>query len=93
MNALKVEKSQPEAIRLLRDALAIDPNHKDSRYYLAQALVGTCDTEGALRELAILQGIAPASHRAWQQWGVLRGQSTTDPAHLMAAEEALQRAY
>jgi tetratricopeptide (TPR) repeat protein len=93
MNALKVEKSQPEAIRLLRDALAIDPNHQDSRYYLAQALVGTGDTEGALRELAILQGIAPASHRAWQQWGVLRVQSTTDPAHLMAAEEALQRAY
>ncbi len=93
MNALKVNLDPPKAIRLLRDALAIDPNHQDSRYYLAQALVGTGDTESALRELSILQGIAPASHRAWQQWGVLRVQSTTDPAHLIAAEEALQRAY
>ena len=93
MNALKVDLNLPEAIRLLRDALAIDPNHQDSRYYLAQALVGTGDTESALRELTILQGIAPASHRAWQQWGVLRVQSATDPAHLIAAEEALQRAY
>ena len=93
MNALKVDLNLPEAIRLLRDALAIDPNHQDSRYYLAQALVGTGDTESALRELTILQGIAPASHRAWQQLGVLRVPSTTDPAHLMAAEDALQKAY
>lgn len=93
MNALKVDKDHPKAIGLLRDALAIDPNHQDSRYYLAQALVGTGDTESALRELTLLQGIAPASHRAWQQWGVLRVQSATDPAHLIAAEDALQRAY
>lgn len=93
MNALKVDRDHPKAIRLLRDALAIDPNHQDSRYYLAQALVGMGDTESALRELTFLQGIAPASHRAWQQWGVLRVQSTTDLAHLIAGEDALQRAY
>ncbi len=93
MKALKVDLDPDRAIRLLRDALELDPNHQDSRYYLAQALAGAGDTESALRELGALQGRAPDSHRAWQQWGVLRARFTTDPAHLTAAEEALQRAY
>ena len=93
MTALKVERDVPKAIRLLRAALALDPDHQDSRYYLAQALAESGDTESALRELTTLQGIAPTSHRAWQQWGALRLQSTNDPAHLIAAENALQRAY
>jgi tetratricopeptide (TPR) repeat protein len=93
MNALKVDQDIPKAIHRLRQALELDPDHQDSRYYLAQALAGIGEIESALRELTILQDVAPDSHRAWQQWGILRARFASDSTHLAEAEEALQRAY
>lgn len=72
MAAMKVEKDNRKAIGLFREALALNPAHEDSRYYLGHCLAGEGDPEAALAELAELQRINPASHRAWQQWGILR---------------------
>src|ERR1044071_4065735 len=48
MNALKVEKDYPKAIRLFRCALELNPQHEDSHYYLGQCLASEGDIYGAL---------------------------------------------
>jgi tetratricopeptide (TPR) repeat protein len=92
MNAMKVEQDNPKAIRLFREAIALNPKHEDSRYYLGLCLASQGETAGALAALADLQHLNPQSHRAWQQWGVVRALSATTDADLAAAEQALQRA-
>lgn len=93
MNAMKVAKDNRQAIGLFREALALNPAHEDSRYYLGHCLAAEGDAEGALAELAELQRINPNSHRAWQQWGILRATFHRHPADLAAAEQALDRAH
>ena len=47
------------AIPLFREALALDPTHEDSRYYLANCLADLGDPEAALAELDTLRAAQP----------------------------------
>lgn len=55
MDAMKVERDHLKAIRLFREAIALNPQHEDSRYYLGLCLASQGDTEGALAALEGLQ--------------------------------------
>ncbi|KAB2653188.1 MAG: tetratricopeptide repeat protein, partial [Verrucomicrobia bacterium] len=92
MDAMKVHGDNAEAIRLFRDAIALNPAHEDSRYYLGLCLASRGETDAALEALAALQRLNPQSHRAWQQWGVVRALFARGDADLAAAEGALERA-
>jgi tetratricopeptide (TPR) repeat protein len=92
MDAMKKDGNIAGAIRLFREALALNPAHEDSRYYLANCLAAQGDLGGALTELAELQRINPRSHRAFQRWGVLAAASATSRVQLNAAERSLQQA-
>jgi Flp pilus assembly protein TadD len=93
MDAMKISHDTAGAIRLFREALELDPQHEDSRYYLGLCLATQGDLPGALAELQTLRRINPQSHRAWQQAGVLRAVSATSPAELAEAETLLERAH
>jgi len=93
MNAMKVEKDNAKAAPLFREALALNPAHEDSIYYLATCLASQGDTDGALAQLAELKRISPQSQRAFAQWGTLRAISAKSPTDLQAAEESLARAH
>ena len=93
MNAMKVEKDNPKAIRLFRAALQLDPRHEDALYYLGQCLATEGDTTGALEQLGKLTRLNPHSHRGFQQWGVVRACSAVTAADLVAAEQSLERAH
>jgi len=93
MDAMKLEQDNAKAIGLFREAIAFNPEHEDSRYYLGLCLASQGDTTGALAALAELQQLNPQSHRAWQQWGVLRALAAVNDADLVAAEQALERAH
>lgn len=93
MDAMKTENDRPKAIGLFREALAIDPHHEDSLYYLGLCLAETGDTEAALAELNKLRTFNPSGHRAWQQWGIIRASTSRRAADLEAASAALQRAH
>ncbi|MEE9561938.1 MAG: FG-GAP-like repeat-containing protein, partial [Thermoanaerobaculia bacterium] len=92
MDAVKKEGDLPKAIGLFRQALALDPEHEDSRYYLANCLAALGDLEGAMTELDTMRRLSPGSHRAHKQWGVLRALSAESDADLEAAGQALERA-
>ncbi|MHC1763040.1 MAG: tetratricopeptide repeat protein [Verrucomicrobiia bacterium] len=77
----------------MRRTWASNPAHEDSRYYLGLCLASEGRTERALAQLRELQRINPQSHRAWQQWGVLRASSSREPADLESAQGALERAH
>ncbi len=93
MQALKVEKNLTKAIALFREALALDPDHEDARYYLATCLAAQGDAEGALAEYARLTRGNPRSHRGFQAWGTLRAATARSAADLEAAEAALTKAH
>lgn len=93
MNAMKVEQNNAKAIGLFHEAIRLNPRHEDSRYYLGLCLASQGDIDGALNALASLQQVNPQSHRAWQQWGVVRAFYARSDADLAAAEQALQRAH
>lgn len=93
MNAMKVEKDNAKAILLFREALALNPTHEDSLYYLAACLASQGDTDGALAQLAQLKRDNPQCQRAFAQWGTLRAMSAKSPADLQAAEDSLARAH
>jgi tetratricopeptide (TPR) repeat protein len=93
MNAMKIDKDTPTAISLFRQALAIDPKHEDSLYYLGLCLAETGDASGALVQLGELKRINPSSHRAWQQWGIIQASAAQNPAELESAAVALERAH
>jgi TolA-binding protein len=86
MNAMKIEKAYPKAIRLFRAALTLDPKHEDARYYLGQCLASEGNMPGALEQFEELTYLNPHSHRGFQQWGVARACSATSAADLVAAE-------
>ncbi len=92
MDAMKVRRNNAEAIRRFREAIALDPLHEDSRYYLGLCLASEGDTPAALAALEELQRLNPQSHRAWQQWGVIRAIHAQADADLDAAEHALRQA-
>jgi tetratricopeptide (TPR) repeat protein len=93
MNALKIETNFSKAIQSFRAALALNPNHEDSHYYLAQCLAATGAPEAALTQLDALTRINPRSHRGFQQWGRLRAIFARNGADLAAAERALEGAH
>jgi enediyne biosynthesis protein E4 len=93
MDAMKIDKNPARAVALFRQTLRIDPQHEDSLYYLGLSLVETGDSAGALSTLAELRRLNPASHRGWQQWGIIRAASATGSDDLRAASTALERAH
>jgi enediyne biosynthesis protein E4 len=93
MDAMRTHGDAGTAVGLFREALALDPRHEDSRYYLANALAMLGDTDGSLGELEELTRINSRSHRGHKRWGVLRARSARSPADLEAAEQSLLRAY
>lgn len=93
MDAMKLEQDNAKAIGLFREAIVLNPRHEDSRYYLGLCLASQGDTLGALTALAELQQLNPQSHRAWQQWGVLRALAAENEDDLAAAEQALEQAH
>ncbi len=92
MNAVKVENDHAKAVGLFRSALALNPGHEDSHYYLAQSLASLNDAEGAIEELRTLTRLNPQSHRAYQAWGSLRAVFARNEADLAEAAQALNRA-
>jgi enediyne biosynthesis protein E4 len=92
MDAMKRRGDLDEAIRHFRRALAIDPGHEDSRYYLADCLWLQGHTHEALAELDELRRRSPGSHRAHRQWATLRAASAQTQADLAAAAEVAERA-
>ncbi|RMH18828.1 MAG: hypothetical protein D6696_12250 [Acidobacteria bacterium] len=92
MDAMKRDGDCERAIVLFRQALELDPEHEDARYYLGQCLAATGRIDEALAELMILRRRAAHSHRADQQWGVLRAISAASRADLEAARDALLEA-
>ncbi len=93
MDAMKESNDVAKAVVLFRQALALNPEHEDSRYYLANCLAAQGDVAGALEQLAELIRINPGSHRAYQQRGLLLAESASTRTGLKAAEESLEKAY
>lgn len=92
MHAMKVDGDAERAIDGFRAALALNPRHEDSRYYLANLLAARGDLAAAERELGLLLAVNAQSHRAHKQLGVLRAVHATSEEDLDAAQEALERA-
>ncbi len=92
MDAIKRENDLPKATRLFRQALALDPKHEDSHYYLAACLAAQGQTDEALKHLRELARIDPQSHRAYKRWGTLEAEMARTPAELEEASRALEKA-
>ena len=89
MDAMKREHDFTKAARLFREALAINPNHEDSHYYLANCFAGLGDVPSAIAELDALARINPQNHRAYQRKGELLAAAATSRSQLGAARQAL----
>jgi len=92
MDAMKREQNVPKAVELFREALSLNPQHEDSRYYLANCLASLGDIPSAIAELDILAGINPANHRAFQRKGELLAASASSRSQLEVARESLDAA-
>ncbi len=92
MDALKRENDAAKAARLFREALALNPTHEDSRYYLANSLYAQGDTAGALEQLDELIRMNPQSNRGYQRKGLLLAIAAKSGAQLNAAEECAGKA-
>jgi len=91
--AMRVDDDPAAAIPLFREALALDPDHLDSRFYLGNCLAAQGDTKAAVRELEGLLEIDPRSHRTLRRLGVLYAmQGTPEELHrgLARLERALE---
>jgi tetratricopeptide (TPR) repeat protein len=92
MDAFKIEQDIPKATALFAQALELNPEHEDSRYYLANCLAVQGEIDEAMTHLEKLMEINPMSHRAYKQWGIMRAMTAGSPQDLEAANEALERA-
>ncbi len=92
MDAMKREHSFIDAARLFREALAVNPAHEDSHYYLANCLAAAGDIAGAIAELDALIHINPQSHRAFQRKGELLAAAARNKAKLEEARQVLNAA-
>ena len=82
------------AARLYREALAINPEHEDSIYYLGQSLQETGDYDGARQAFQRLVALNRSSARGHLALGALM--ASPDPAtpfDLAAAEEQFRQAH
>jgi tetratricopeptide (TPR) repeat protein len=92
MDAMKREGDLPKAIAFFRQALELNPEHEDSRYYLATCLAAEGHPDEALHHLDVLRRQNPMSHRGHLQWATLRAETATSRVDLEAAEAAAERA-
>ena len=89
---MKREHDCAKAAGLFREALAMNPQHEDSHYYLANCLVLLGDIPGAIAQLDELARINPQNHRAFQRKGELLAASATSRSQLEQARRALTAA-
>jgi tetratricopeptide (TPR) repeat protein len=92
MDAMKREHDFTKAAALFREALALNPEHEDSHYYLANCLVALGDIPSAIAELDKLARINPQNHRAFQRKGELLAASASSRGQLEQARQALTAA-
>lgn len=92
MDAMKRERDFRKAAALFREALAINPNHEDSHYYLANCLAELGDIPSAISELNVLARINPQNHRAFQRKGELLAASASSRTQLEIAKQPLETA-
>ncbi len=92
MDAMKRERDFAKAAQLFREALAMNPGHEDSHYYLANCLAAMNDIPSAIAELDALARINPQNHRAFQRKGELLAASATSKSQLELARRALDAA-
>lgn len=92
MDAMKRERNFPKAIQLFREALAMNPAHEDSHYYLANCLAASGDIAGAIGELDALARLNPQNHRAFQRKGELLAVSASSREQLQLARQPLNSA-
>lgn len=92
MDAMKRDHNINRATQLFREALALNPGHEDSHYYLANCLAAAGDVKGAVSELDMLIRINPESHRALQRKGELLAASASSKAQLEQARRVLNEA-
>jgi tetratricopeptide (TPR) repeat protein len=92
MDAMKRDHDYSRAAALFREALAINPEHEDSHYYLANCLVVLGDISSAIAELDKLARINPQNHRALQRKGELLAASASSRSQLEQARQTLTAA-
>lgn len=92
MDAMKREQNCAKAVPLFREALAMNAQHEDSHYYLANCLATLGDISEAVAELDALARINPQNHRAFQRKGELLAASATSRTQLSSARESLETA-
>jgi cytochrome c-type biogenesis protein CcmH/NrfG len=89
MDAMKRERNFAKATLLFREALAMNPDHEDSHYYLANCLAASGDIPSAIAELDTLARINPQSRRAFQRKGELLAASASSRSQLELARQSL----
>lgn len=92
MDAMKRERNFSKAAALFREALAINPEHEDSHYYLANSLALSEKIPEAIGELDALTRLNAHNHRAFQRKGELMAASATSRRQLDAARQPLNAA-
>ncbi len=92
MDAMKREGNFAKAAQLFREALAINPDHEDSHYYLANCLAASGDIPSAIVELEALARINPQNHRAFQRKGELLAAAASSRSQLELARQSLEAA-
>jgi tetratricopeptide (TPR) repeat protein len=92
MDAMKRERDFAKAAQLFREALAMNPGHEDSHYYLANCLAALNDIPSAIAELDALARINPQNHRAFQRKGELLAASASSRSQLEFARQSLDAA-
>ncbi len=93
MDAMRTAHDFPRAASLFREALALNPTHEDSLYYLANCLAAQGDIPGAVDQLETLARLNPRSHRALEREGELLAASATSRAALEQAIPPLDAAF
>ena len=91
MDAFKIEQDIPKAARFFAEALELNSEHEDSRYYLANCLAVQGQIDEAMTHLEKLMKINPMSHRAYKQWGIMQAMTAESADELEAANQALER--
>ncbi len=90
---MKTESDWQTAAGLFRQALALDPDHEDSLYFLGNALIELGEFPDALAQFEHLVAVNPQSLRGWLQIGAIRASPDAGELFDLAlAEDALRSA-